>query len=68
MRKEKKKTGKKRKDGRRLYSAHVLVWLTAVILTVLAVWFLLDLIPEDDIDVDALLEEPVTIEIETDPP
>ncbi len=50
------------------HSAHIFVWLLAVILTGLAVWALLDMIPEDDIDVDALLEEPVTIEIETDPP
>ncbi len=68
MKREKKKNRKSGKSRRRLHSAHMLVWLTAIILTGLAVWFLLDMIPEDDIDVDALLEEPVTIEIETDPP
>lgn len=47
---------------------HLLIWLTAIILTGLAIWFLLNMLPKDDIDVDALLEEPVTIEIETDPP
>ncbi len=68
MRKKKPRNKKRENGKRRFWSADMLVWLTAVILTVLAVRFLLNMIPEDDIDVDALLEEPVTIEIETDPP
>lgn len=36
---------------------HILIWLAAVVLTAAAVWFILQLIPEEREDVDALLED-----------
>lgn len=44
----------------------VLIWLTAIVLITAAVTLLLYLIPDDDIDVDALLTEPTTIRFETE--
>jgi N-acetyl-anhydromuramyl-L-alanine amidase AmpD len=46
---------------------HILIWLAAVLLTALAVCLLLRLIPQDDIDVDNLLEESQAIVFETEP-
>lgn len=58
-----------RKNGnnRRIRWDHIVIWLIAVIVTAVAVWLLLRLIPEDDVDVDALLQESSTIRIETEP-
>lgn len=44
----------------------VLIWLLAVVLITAAVTFLLYLIPKDEGDVDALLQEPTTIRVETE--
>ena len=51
-------------------SHHILIWVIAVILTAAAIWLLLSLLPKEDVDVDALLRETVSIQIETetDPP
>lgn len=45
---------------------HVLVWTLATVLTAAAIWLLLQLIPEDDADVDVLLEETTAIIVETE--
>ncbi len=45
---------------------HIAVWIAAVILTAAAVALFLYLLPKDDMDIDALLNE--TLTIETEPP
>lgn len=44
--------------------SRILIWICAVVLTAVAVWLLLQLIPEEDENVDALLE--ATLHIETE--
>jgi len=58
-----KNTKKKKGTARH---GHVLVWTLTIILTAAAVALLLYLLPKDDMDIDALLNE--TLVIETEPP
>lgn len=52
--------------GEQKKNRHVLVWIVTVILTAAAIALLLYLLPKDDMDIDALLNE--TLTIETEPP
>lgn len=62
MKRNRKANGRK---GFRL--GRILIWVAAILLTALAVWLLLRLIPKDDIDVDGLLDETNLLKIETEP-
>jgi N-acetyl-anhydromuramyl-L-alanine amidase AmpD len=48
---------RKYNEKKRIKWDHILIWILAILLTIVAVWLLLRTIPEDDVDVDALLEE-----------
>lgn len=54
------------RNKRRIRIDHIIVWLSAIALTAAAIWLLLEMLPKDDIDVDALLKETVSLEIETE--
>ncbi|MCD7820024.1 MAG: N-acetylmuramoyl-L-alanine amidase [Lachnospiraceae bacterium] len=54
------------RKSRKIKLSHVLIWSVAIVLVAIAIGLLLSLIPEDDMDVDALLNE--TLVIETEPP
>ncbi len=58
---------KKDRNNRRIRWDHVVIWMIAVIMTALAVWLLLRLVPKDNMDVGTLLQESSTIRIETEP-
>ncbi len=54
---------------KRIKIDHILVWILTIGLTIAAVWYLLQLLPEsDDQEVEELLQETVVIEIETEKP
>lgn len=66
--KNSRRNHRQKKTGRgRIRFRRVLIWTAAIVLTAVAVYFLLSLIPEDDIDVDSLLQESSTIRFETEP-
>lgn len=55
-----------RNNRRRIKWDHILIWVLAIVLTIGAVGILLSLLPKDDnIDVDALLEDNSSILVET---
>ncbi|MDO4321543.1 MAG: peptidoglycan recognition family protein [Lachnospiraceae bacterium] len=49
---------------RRIRWDHILIWIFTIILTVVAIWLLLRMIPKDDTDVDALLNESASVKLE----
>ncbi len=55
-----------KRGKRRIRWSRILIWIAAIALVVAGIFLLLHLIPEDDVDVDALLDEPTTIKIETE--
>ncbi len=60
---ENRQTGKCRK----FRIGRLMVWLSAIVLTAVAVWLLLQFVPQDEIDVDGLLDETNLLQIETEP-
>lgn len=46
---------------------HMIIWLIAMVLTAVAVALLLYLVPSNDLEVDSLLDETTSLEIETAP-
>lgn len=63
------KNGRKNETGQHtgVRLSRVLIWTAAIVLTAVAVWLLLWLIPKDDMDVDSLLEESTVIETYVEP-
>lgn len=58
----------RRRNGKRgIRWDHILIWILAIVLTTAGVLLLLRFIPEDDIDVNVLLDESSSIKIETEP-
>lgn len=57
----------RRMGRRRIKWDHIVVWMAAIVLTVCAVGLILHLLPEEDENVDLLLEETAEIPIETEP-
>lgn len=54
----------RRRRKKRIRWDHMLIWMFAIVLTVVAIWLLFRMIPEDDVDVDVLLEESSSVRLE----
>lgn len=53
-----------RRGKRRIKWDHILIWTLAIVLTAVAICLLFRMIPKDDVDVDALLEESTSVKLE----
>lgn len=53
-------------ERKRIRWSRVFIWATAIVLITAGVVLLLQLIPDEEVNVDTLLEEPTTIKIETE--